>query len=34
MKLSTVVFVEALIRLGKGIISAAERWLDEARQGR
>ena len=34
MKLSTLVLAETLIRLGKGIISAFERWLEEAKQGR
>jgi hypothetical protein len=34
MKISTVILVETLIRLGKGVISAVERWLQEARQGR
>jgi hypothetical protein len=34
MKLSTLILVETLIRLGKGVISAVERWVDEAKQGR
>ncbi len=34
MKVSTIVLVETLIRLGKGVISAVERWVEEAKQGR
>jgi hypothetical protein len=34
MKASTVTLIETLVRLGKGVISAVERWLDEAKQGR
>jgi len=33
VKVSTIVLTETLIRLAKGVISALERWLQEAKQG-